>query len=53
MAGFDGYPSEDPRNEEMNQVVKSYLVSESAIPLVAITPTRYDLERQSIYGLIS
>jgi len=52
MAGFDGYEGEDARNEEMNQVVKLYRQASGAAPLVAITPTRYDVERQSIYGLM-
>ncbi len=52
MAGFDGYEGEDPRNEEMNQVVKEYTGAASATPLVAITPTRYDIERLSVYGLV-
>ncbi len=52
MAGFDGYEGEDPRNEEMNQVVKEYANASSATPLVAITPTRYDIERLSVYGLV-
>jgi len=53
MAGFDGYNGEDPRNQEMNQVVKEYCTSEGALPLIAITPTRYDVKCKSVYGLIS
>jgi len=52
MAGFDGYSGEDARNEEMNQVVKLYRQASEAVPLVAITPTRYDVDRQSVYGLM-
>jgi 4-hydroxy 2-oxovalerate aldolase len=52
MAGFDGYPGEDARNEEMNQVIRLYRQTLGAAPLVAITPTRYDVERKSIYGLM-
>ena len=52
LAGFDGYPGEDSRNEEMNNVVKSYQKSEKAIPLVAVTPSRYDLVADSVYGMI-
>lgn len=53
MAGFDGYLGEDPRNNEMNQVVKNYQKATGAAPLMAITPTRYDVECQSIYGLVT
>jgi 4-hydroxy 2-oxovalerate aldolase len=52
LAGFDGYPGEDPRNEEMNQVVKIFRKTRGSIELIAITPTRYDLNKQSIYGII-
>ena len=51
MAGFDGYIGEDPRNQEMNAVVKAYKQSVAGIPMISITPTRYDVERESIYGI--
>lgn len=52
LAGFDGYPGEDPRNEEMNQVVKTFKVSNANLPLVAITPSRYDVIKKSVYGVL-
>jgi len=52
LAGFDGYPGEDSRNQEMNQVVAWYNESGITVPLIAITPTRYDVQRQSLYGLM-
>nr|WP_203565463.1 aldolase catalytic domain-containing protein [Alteromonas profundi] len=51
LAGFDGYESGDPRNEEMNSVVKTYQKTEGAVDLVAVTPTRYDVNKLSIYGM--
>lgn len=51
MAGFDGYIGEDPRNQEMNAVVKAYKQSVDSIPMISITSTRYDVERESIYGI--
>ena len=51
LAGFDGYESGDPRNEEMNSVVKVYQETMGAVELVAITPTRYDVKKLSIYGM--
>jgi 4-hydroxy 2-oxovalerate aldolase len=51
MVGFDGYPSGDPRNEEMNSVVKKYKQSQGALELIALTPSRYDIETRSIYGV--
>lgn len=53
MAGFDGYSAEDPRNQEMNAIVKAYKASPGSIDLLSITPSRYDLEVKSVYGLIS
>ncbi|WP_298448164.1 aldolase catalytic domain-containing protein [uncultured Marinobacter sp.] len=52
LAGFDGYPAGDPRNSEMNDVVKLYRQSSGAAPLIAITPTRYDVPQKSVYGLL-
>jgi len=52
LAGFDGYPGEDPRNEEMNHVVKIFRQAKNSTELIAITPTRYGLSKQSIYGVI-
>lgn len=53
LAGFDGYPGEDPRNQEMNAVVKQYQATPESAPLVAITGSRYDVDGLSIYGLTS
>lgn len=51
MAGFDGYGEDDPRNREMNQLLRLYQSVPSAVPLCAVTPTRYEVDRKSIYGL--
>jgi 4-hydroxy 2-oxovalerate aldolase len=53
LAGFDGYPAEDPRNAEMNRVVQQFQDAMSALPLIAITPSRYDVIKQSVYGMVS
>lgn len=50
LAGFDGYPGEDPRNTEMNHIVKLFKATEVNLPLIAITPSRYDVVKKSIYG---
>lgn len=50
LAGFDGYPGEDPRNEEMNLIVKLFKDSKINLPLIAVTPSRYDVIKKSIYG---
>lgn len=52
MAGFDGYGADDPRNSEMNKLLQLYAAHSSAVELVAVTPTRYEIATKSIYGLI-
>jgi 4-hydroxy 2-oxovalerate aldolase len=52
LAGFDGYPGEDPRNIEMNQIVKQFQASSAKLPLISLTPSRYDVVKTSIYGMV-
>jgi 4-hydroxy 2-oxovalerate aldolase len=52
MAGFDGYGADDPRNTEMNLLIKLYTSHVNSLELVSITPTRYELKSKSVYGLI-
>lgn len=52
LAGFDGYGSDDPRNLEMNKLLKLYAEHIDAAPLTSITPTCYDIPAKSVYGLI-
>jgi 4-hydroxy 2-oxovalerate aldolase len=51
LAGFDGYGADDPRNHENNRLFKLYQSTEKSIPVVAVTPTRYELNTMSIYGM--
>ncbi|WP_044408462.1 aldolase catalytic domain-containing protein [Thiomicrospira microaerophila] len=53
FAGFDGYGADDPRYKEMETLIKSYQTQTKAIEIVSITPTRYELKTQSIYGLLT
>lgn len=51
LAGFDGYPPGDPRNEEMETVWQTLAKYDLDAAVVAITPTHYkNLAAQSIYG---
>lgn len=52
LAGFDGYAADDPRNREMDKLVKLYASSEGALSLAAITPTKYAVESRSIYAMV-
>lgn len=51
LAGFDGYEADDPRNTEMNELIALYAKQPASAPLLAITPTRYDIKQVSVYGL--
>ena len=52
LTGFDGYPGEDIRNEEMNNIFEQYFKHPSAITLKSITPTKYNLDKGSIFKMI-
>jgi 4-hydroxy 2-oxovalerate aldolase len=49
LVGFDGFGAEDPRNKEMEETLKTYLEAKG-LPLCSLTPTRYDIPTQSIFG---
>lgn len=51
LAGFDGYGADDPRNNEMNHILDIFRAQIPEIELVSITPTRYQLDQVSVYGL--
>ena len=51
MAGFDGYGADDPRSREMHHLLEQYQAAEGALPMLAITPTRYSLYAESVYAL--
>ena len=51
LAGFDGYNSEDPRKREMDEILKIYEKLDNKKPIKSITPTRYQIPTQSIYGM--
>lgn len=53
LAGFDGYKDKDPRNKESSDVIKLFSNSKKTPPIVSITPSRYDIECISVYGLLS
>lgn len=53
LAGFDGYEADDPRNQEMNKLLQLYNQNKFAVPLMAVTPTRYEIMSRSIYGVIA
>ncbi len=50
LAGFDGFIAEDPRRKEMDQILKIYMKTPNALPLKSITPSRYEIPVESIFG---
>ncbi|MFA7540598.1 MAG: aldolase catalytic domain-containing protein [Lysobacterales bacterium] len=53
LAGFDGFTAGDPRQQEMQDTLSLFQTSAPAVPVFSITPTRYDLDIRSVYGLLS
>lgn len=52
LAGFDGYPPGDPRNDEIEAMLAAYAASGGKMPVNSVTPSRYrGLESCSIHGL--
>lgn len=51
LAGFDGYGPEDARSAEMESLLTCYSRADGARPLLAITPSRYNVPATSVYAL--
>jgi len=51
LAGFDGYDSDDSRRSEVDAIFNAYKQNEKAMQITSVTPTRYEIPVQSIYGL--
>jgi len=49
MVGFDGYETNDPRQEEMIEVLVSYNQLQNHLPLRSLTPTNYPIQQGSIF----
>lgn len=51
LAGFDGYSADDPRRIEDDMIFKAHAEMDSAVNLLAVTPTLYNVPSSSIYAL--
>ena len=51
LAGFDGYPSDDPRRVEMDEVLSLYQKFSPKTEILSVTPTKYKVDSISIYAL--
>lgn len=52
LVGFDGYADGDPRNDESESILTHYLSTKSGLELISLTPTRYLIKKESIFGLL-
>ncbi len=52
LAGFDGYSSDDPRAAEMEVLLSKYQQTPNSVPLLAVTPSRYNIPVTSIYSML-
>lgn len=50
LAGFDGYAAGDPRQHEMNALLRLFSERTGATRLTAMTPTTYELPQGSVYA---
>ena len=52
LAGFDGYNSDDSRNDEINELFSKFRNSYPNTKVIAITSTKYkNISSKSVYGL--
>jgi 4-hydroxy 2-oxovalerate aldolase len=51
LAGFDGFGADDPRTVEMEDLLITYQAAAGALPLLSITPTRYNIPSSSVYAM--
>ncbi len=50
LSGFDGYGADDPRRKEMDQIFNLYMNADNSVPIISVTPTRYEIPEVSIYA---
>ena len=51
LAGFDGYSDGDPRTTEVDVIFQTFIKTDKAPILLAVTPTKYNLPSVSIYAM--
>jgi 4-hydroxy 2-oxovalerate aldolase len=50
VVGFDGYPRNDIRQEEMIVTLSKYTEHSNSMPIVSLTPSSYPVKKGSIYA---
>lgn len=51
LVGFDGFDAGDVETQPMVRLFELYK-EKSDIPLVSLTPTKYDIQKDSLYSVI-
>ena len=51
LAGFDGYSADDPLRIENDMIFKAHQDMDSAVKILSVTPTLYNINTTSIYAL--
>jgi 4-hydroxy 2-oxovalerate aldolase len=52
LAGFDGYLTSDQKNSEVNLLIDKFVKAFSQKKLISLTPSQFNLDQQSIIGLV-
>lgn len=52
LAGFDGYTGDDQRRSREQQILDEIIALKYPGQVIAITPTRYEMTQDSVYGLL-
>ena len=52
IAGFDGYGLDDPRQNEMQSLLKDYFNTKNSIKIFSLTKSNYDIPSLSIYSIL-
>jgi len=51
MAGFDGYPPGDGRNEEIERMLGCFGSNNTGVPYLTVTSSRFSLASMSVYAI--
>ena len=51
LAGFDGYQKTDRRSKIVDEIFFNYSSSQGSRPIIAVTPSSYNIKKKSIYTL--
>ena len=50
LIGFDGYPSDEPKQIDMNKIFSLYNKHKHSVPIVSLAHTTYQLDQRSIFA---